>query len=69
MLGLKYEQTGSSPPVFAEEWYKLHRSALYGSGVEHEGRAIVVTPAGVFIAGVSKLSGEGLEFTTWRYEE
>lgn len=70
MLGLKYEETSSSPPVFAEDWYKLHRSALYDSGVEHEGRVIVVTPGvGVFIAGVSKLSGEGREFTTWRYEE
>jgi hypothetical protein len=36
---------------------------------EHEGRAIVVTPVGVFIAGVSKASGEGRQFTTWRYEE
>jgi hypothetical protein len=68
MLGLKYQPTGSNPP-YEEDWYKLFRNDSYGSGVEHEGRAIVVTPVGVFIAGVSKASGEGRQFTTWRYEE
>ena len=68
MVGIQYQPTFSTPP-YEEDWYKLFRSASYGSGVEHEGRAIVVTPVGVFIAGVSTLSGEGQQFTTWRYEE
>lgn len=68
MLTLKYEPVSSTPP-YEEEWWRTWRSGSGAGGVEHEGRAIVVTPVGVFIAGVSTVPGEGREFTTWRYEE
>jgi hypothetical protein len=73
MLALSYYQDS---PDYVENWNRVFGGTSLG-GTDHEGRAIAVavvdpgTPVqrSIFIVGVSTESGEGRQFTTWRYRE
>jgi signal peptidase I len=72
MLALKYDKT-SLPlpdPPYEVDWTKAYGGGgAYTGGVNHEARKVIHTIHGTFIAGVSNVTGEGLQFTTWRYVE
>lgn len=77
MLALKYYETHLDPP-YDIDWKRTYTGGGPYSGgpqADHEGRVVLVVPlAGpqppsVFITGVSAVSGEGRQFTTWRYSE
>jgi hypothetical protein len=74
MLGLAYSEDLSGGYTHKWDLNTFGNAIPRTDDPNHEGRGIVVVPVdsggvSIFITGVTRLTGEGRQFATWRYKE